>query len=105
MQCAIFYQVLLKNERGRVRQQGKQNPCAFKKGGLKIIRVERSQKNQMRAQLEEIVETYRSIQERVEAFKRDTQHVEYKKLWLDLLYKNDQQIQSLSRFMVTKCNR
>lgn len=75
------------------------------KGEKTIARVERSQKNLMRSQMEEIILLFKSMQDRIELFNEQTIHEDYKKIWRELIAMNDQQIQKLTRLMIAKCNR
>lgn len=67
--------------------------------------IERVEKNQMRKQLEEILELEKSITEKIDIFQKDTKEKEYKDFWNKLKEKKIEHIQSTSSYMVKKCNR
>lgn len=68
-------------------------------------RVDRSDKNKMRAQLEEIAAIYRLAEEKMEGYERETRVAEYRRYWRELMSDHHQRLENLSRYMVIKCNR
>ncbi|WP_157049006.1 hypothetical protein [Syntrophomonas palmitatica] len=68
-------------------------------------RIERAKKNQMRAQLEKILESYRQLGEQMSLYENETEVGEYVKFWQELKAGNRQSIERISRYMVMKCNR
>lgn len=69
------------------------------------IRIDRLQKNRMRAQLESVLDVHRQLDTTIEAYEGQTEVEEYRRFWNELRGKNRENIQYLSRYMVTKCNR
>lgn len=74
-------------------------------GSGRVGKIDRKQKNLMRSQLEMILAQYREIEGQIENFQKPEDPEEYQRFWRELLEQNRQQIQSLSRYMVTRCNR
>ncbi len=72
---------------------------------MAAVRIERAQKNQMRAQLEKILEVYRQLGERINRYENETEVGEYLTFWQELKTSNRQSIDRISRYMVMKCNR
>jgi len=68
-------------------------------------RIDRNQKNRMRAQLEEVAAAYRLAEEKMEAYSRETEVTEYRRFWRELISDHHQRLENLSRYMVVKCNR
>lgn len=68
-------------------------------------RIDRNQKNRMRAQLEEVAAAYRLAEEKMEAYFRETEVAEYRRFWRELIADHHQRLENLSRYMVVKCNR
>lgn len=69
------------------------------------IRIDRLQKNRMRAQLESVLDVHRQLDTTIETYEGQTEVEEYRRFWNELRGKNRENIQYLSRYMVTKCNR
>jgi len=68
-------------------------------------RIERPQKNKMRAQLEDIAAIYRQAEEKMEGYERETEVAEYKRYWREMIAQHHGRLENLSRYMVVKCNR
>lgn len=68
-------------------------------------RIDRTEKNKMRAQLEEVAAIYRLAEEKMERYERETVVAEYKRYWRELISEHHQRLENLSRYMVIKCNR
>ncbi|HWP98202.1 MAG TPA: hypothetical protein VN426_15250 [Syntrophomonadaceae bacterium] len=68
-------------------------------------KIDRKQKNQMRADLEEILNVYRKLEEQIDLCEARTETGEYRRFWRELREENHQRIQTLSRYMVVRCNR
>jgi len=68
-------------------------------------RIDRIQKNKMRAQLEDIAAAYRLVEEKMEGCLRETEVPEYRRYWRELIADHHQRLENLSRYMVVKCNR
>jgi uncharacterized protein VirK/YbjX len=69
------------------------------------IRIERQQKNIMRSQLEEILAIHRTLEKKIDLYRKESTHSEYSRFWNDLRANNNENIKTISRFMVLKCNR
>ncbi len=69
------------------------------------IRIDRLQKNRMRSQLESVLDVHRQLETTIESYEGQTEVEEYRRFWNELREKNRENIQHLSRYMVTKCNR
>lgn len=72
---------------------------------LATVKIDRKQKNIMRAQIEDILRLQRDINERIDAYAAQTEPPEYKKFWQELKTINLDTIQKVSRYMIAKCNR
>ncbi len=68
-------------------------------------KIDRQQKNVMRSQLEEILTIHRNLNKKIEAFSKETTSSEYRRFWNDLKDQNGENVKTISRFMVLKCNR
>ncbi|NLW90926.1 MAG: hypothetical protein GXY34_04930 [Syntrophomonadaceae bacterium] len=68
-------------------------------------RIDRGQKNKMRAQLEEIAAFYREAEEKMGQYERETEVGEYKRYWRELIADHHGRLENLSRYMVIRCNR
>jgi len=69
------------------------------------IKITRQQKNQMRAQLEDILQVHKMLDSRIETYQQQTDHPEYRRFWEEMKQRNQQNIQVVARYMVMKCNR
>ncbi|NLO20978.1 MAG: hypothetical protein GX119_03125 [Syntrophomonadaceae bacterium] len=69
------------------------------------IRIDRQQKNAMRAQLEEVLAIHRSLDKKIDGYRKESTHSEYSRFWNELKHENNENIKNISRFMVLKCNR
>ncbi len=69
------------------------------------IRIDRLQKNRMRSQLESVLDVHRQLETTIESYEGQTEVEEYRRFWNELRETNRENIQHLSRYMVTKCNR
>jgi hypothetical protein len=76
-----------------------------KEEGWVLEKIERKDKNQMRADLEAILEIYRKLEEQIDIYEAQTVPGEYRRFWRELHEENRQRIQTLSRYMVVRCNR
>jgi len=74
-------------------------------GPLAEIRIDRLQKNRMRSQLESVLDVHRQLETTIESYEGQTEVEEYRRFWNELRETNRENIQHLSRYMVTKCNR
>ncbi|MDD3852218.1 MAG: hypothetical protein PHD40_01020 [Syntrophomonadaceae bacterium] len=72
---------------------------------IKTARVSRQEKNLMRGQLEKVLEYHQSLEHCLHDYQQTTNHPDYLKFWQELQEKNQERMQIVSRFMVTKCNR
>ena len=72
---------------------------------VRDIRISRQQKNQMRSQLEDILQVHKMLDSRIENYQQQTEHPEYHRFWEEMKQRNQQNIQVVSRYMVMKCNR
>lgn len=69
------------------------------------VRIERKDKNLMRSHLEQVLQMQKDIDKSMELFQADTAVEEYKNFWGELRGINSQNMQTVSRYMVRKCNR
>ncbi|MEN6349086.1 MAG: hypothetical protein ABFD08_06790 [Syntrophomonas sp.] len=69
------------------------------------IRIERADKNLMRNRLEDVLQTQKDLEQKIKQFQRETQVEEYQKFWNELKLKNGELMKTVSRYMVSKCNR
>lgn len=72
---------------------------------LREVKISRQQKNQMRAQLEDILQVHKMLDSRIENYQQQTDHPEYLRFWEEIKQRNQQNIQVVARYMVMKCNR
>jgi len=72
---------------------------------IKSVRVSRQEKNLMRGQLEKVLEYHQSLDRCLDDFQQTASHPEYQRFWQELQENNQERIQKVSRYMVTKCNR
>lgn len=70
-----------------------------------MVKIDRQQKNQMRARIEDILKLQKDIDKKIDEYAAQTEPAEYKKFWQELKTINLETIQKVSRYMVTKCNR
>ena len=68
-------------------------------------RIARVDKNQMRAQIEEILALHKALVEKIELYASQAEVEEYQSFWGDLINNNRRIIGQVSRYMVMKCNR
>jgi len=68
-------------------------------------KIDRKQKNIMRSQLEQILELQKKIDNEIEKYRRESNINEYRRFWNDLKNKNNENVKTISRYMVLKCNR
>lgn len=68
-------------------------------------RIARVDKDQMRAQIEEILTMQKALVEKIEFYASQTEVEEYRTFWQDLINNNHRIIGQVSRYMVMKCNR
>ncbi len=69
------------------------------------VRIDRQQKNAMRAQLEEVLTIHHSLNQKIESYQKASTHSEYTRFWNELKQENGENIKKISKFMVLKCNR
>ncbi|MGI5911291.1 MAG: hypothetical protein ACOX6E_01740 [Syntrophomonadaceae bacterium] len=69
------------------------------------VKIERTQKNIMRNQLEEVLKKHHEINEKIDDFNKTTEVPEYQQFWQELKRTNSETIKTISRFAVRKCNR
>ncbi|MGI5921690.1 MAG: hypothetical protein ACOX6I_08145 [Syntrophomonadaceae bacterium] len=69
------------------------------------IRIDRPQKNKMRAHLDTIVQTLKKIDQQIDNASRDTEIQEYKDFLAYLKAQNNENIQLTVRYAGIKCNR
>jgi len=70
-----------------------------------ITRIDRKQKNQMRYHLEQILNIYKKLEEKIDDYVEKTEVEDYQNFWQELKVKNNENIRFVSRYMITKCNR
>ena len=68
-------------------------------------RIDRQQKNIMRSQLEEVLTIHRNLDEKLAVFQHQSANSEYRRFWNELKEQNSENVKTISRFMVLKCNR
>ncbi|KUG05189.1 hypothetical protein ASZ90_017375 [hydrocarbon metagenome] len=68
-------------------------------------RIDRQQKNIMRSQLEEVLTIHRNLDEKLAIFQQQSVNSEYRRFWNELKEQNSENVKTISRFMVLKCNR
>lgn len=68
-------------------------------------RIDRQQKNMMRARLEKMLELQKELERQIEASQKETQVPEYREFLQKLRAINNENIQVTSRYMIRKCNR
>lgn len=73
--------------------------------GKASVRINRQDKNNMRDQLEEILDIHQQVNRKVEVYRKQNQVADYQGFWDELRQRNHETIQVLSRYMVMKCNR
>ena len=74
---------------------------------LSIIQspISRSDKNRMRENLEEILLLQKEMEKRIDNFQQDELVKEYRLFWQELKSLYNQNLQTVSNYMVRKCNR
>lgn len=70
-----------------------------------MVKIDRKQKNIMRAQIEDVLKMQKEINKKIESYAAQTEPPEYKKFWQELQTRNLETIKKVSRYMVAKCNR
>ncbi len=69
------------------------------------VRISRPEKDHMRKNLEFIIQLHKDIGQKIEIFQQETRVDEYQRFWHDLHSKNNENIQTITAYMVRKCNR
>lgn len=69
------------------------------------VKIPRPQKDQMRQNLEVIIQMHKEIDQKIDVFKQETEVGEYQNYWSSLKSKTNENIQNISAYMVRKCNR
>ncbi len=72
---------------------------------MAIVKIDRKQKNIMRAQIEDVLQLQKDIGKKIEDYAATTEPPEYQKFWQDWQNRNQETIQKVSRYMIAKCNR
>jgi hypothetical protein len=74
---------------------------------LSIIQssISRSDKNRMRENLEEILMLQKEMEKRIDNFQKDEVVEDYRLFWQELKSLYNQNLQTVSNYMVRKCNR
>lgn len=67
--------------------------------------IPREEKNQMRKNLEDVLNLQKEIEKKIEAYQKDAVAEEYQKFWKEFRSKNRQTVNYLSNYMVRKANR
>lgn len=70
-----------------------------------MVKIDRKQKNIMRAQIEDVLRLQKDINKKIEDYAAKTEPPEYKRFWQELQTRNLETIQKVSRYMIAKCNR
>ncbi len=68
-------------------------------------RIARTDKNEMRARIEEVLKMYKDINGKIETYAAQAEVEEYKKFWQELMHDTRRMTDQISRYMVMKCNR
>jgi hypothetical protein len=68
-------------------------------------RIDRQQKNMMRARLEKMLELQKELDRQIEASQKESQVPEYREFLKKLKSINNENIQVTSSYMIQKCNR
>ena len=68
-------------------------------------RINRPDKNRMRANLEEILLLQKQLEQRIDNFLQVETVETYQLFWQELKNLNNQNIKTISNYMVRKCNR
>lgn len=72
---------------------------------MNYTRIPRPDKDQMRTQLEEVLQQHKAWMEKIESFHRETKMPDYQAFWEELNSSYRELNQKISRYMVKKCNR
>ncbi|PKM77496.1 MAG: hypothetical protein CVU90_06515 [Firmicutes bacterium HGW-Firmicutes-15] len=74
---------------------------------LSIIQspISRSDKNRMRKNLEEILVQQKELEKRIANFQKEEKVEDYRVFWQELKGQYNQNTQTVSNYMVRKCNR
>ncbi|NLB88881.1 MAG: hypothetical protein GX790_06595 [Syntrophomonadaceae bacterium] len=72
---------------------------------MATVKIDRKQKNIMRAQIEDILKLQKDINAKIDTYAAQTEPPEYQKFWQELKTINLETIQKVSRYMIAKCNR
>lgn len=59
----------------------------------------------MRSQLEDILQVHQLLAERIQDYQQNTEIPEYHRFWEEIGQRNQEDIQVVARYMVSKCNR
>lgn len=68
-------------------------------------RIDRSDKNQMRAKLEEVLQIQKDLVKKIEKYEQAIEVPEYKEFWRDLSKCHNDLNRKVYNYMVRKCNR
>jgi len=69
------------------------------------VRIERKDKNRMRSNLEQLLRAQQELDKNIALFQEESPVEEYKNFLKELRASNSENMQTVSRFMVRKCNR
>lgn len=72
---------------------------------INYTRIDRTDKNRMRGNLEEILRLEKQIEKQIESYLQSETVEPYKNFWQDLKKQYHLNIQNTHNFMVRKCNR
>jgi hypothetical protein len=77
------------------------------RGGISTAKskIDRTEKNRMRKNLEEIVLLQKELEARVDNFLKDESIEDYQLFWEELKKQQNQNIQRVTSYMTRKCNR
>jgi hypothetical protein len=67
--------------------------------------ISRSDKNRMRKNLDEILVLQKELEKKIGSFQKDELVDDYRLFWQDLKIQYNHNTQTVSNFMVRKCNR
>lgn len=69
------------------------------------VKIERAEKNLMRSRLETVLQMHKELDGKIEEFEHGIQAEDYRRFWKELRANNSESIKTVSRYMVSKCNR
>ncbi|MDD2620354.1 MAG: hypothetical protein PHC92_06770 [Syntrophomonadaceae bacterium] len=69
------------------------------------VRIERKDKNRMRSNLEQLLRAQQELDKNIALFQEESPVEEYKSFLKELRASNSENMHTVSRFMVRKCNR